>query len=321
MKTSTDSIQNQVNTQLMPAARAWHSLCLLILLFLYPAKAEVPLPGEKAEPLLAVIDIANNTGEFQTFIAGMPDMLITELLQTGNVKLVERTKIQTAMRALKMETSGLTRESNLELGKWLGVDKIIVGVFNKLGNNYRLDIRVIEVKTGKISHAVSCTKPRRELIEIVAEVGEQLRLRIGGKHKLKARVARAIDAKHIKPKKHIVYTQLRVEYKMIVGIFAQVSIPFQRVRIYLDDKQIHMSPVINRLNSYFTLYQGSVPVGKHTLRLVHGTVDKRGRWIRELDSQPKAMLLDLTVGDHPVVKYRMRAEDRWNTFSPPNVKW
>jgi len=133
----------------------------------------------KPETVLAVMDIINNTGEYQAFVDGMPDMLITELMESGEIKLVERTKVQTAMKALKLETSGLTQERNLELGKWLGVDGILFGAFNRVGDQYRLDVRAIDVQTGKINVAASSSCGRQNIQDIIPEIGKQLRLKLG----------------------------------------------------------------------------------------------------------------------------------------------
>src|SRR6185295_19472567 len=145
-------------------------LLLAALALSSPVRAE-SAAEQKKETLLAVMDIINNTGEFAAFVDGMPDMLITELMETGDVKLVERTKVQTAMKALKLETSGLTQERNLELGKWLGVDGILFGAFNRVGDKYRLDIRAIDVQTGKINVAASATCGKANILDIIPDIG------------------------------------------------------------------------------------------------------------------------------------------------------
>jgi curli biogenesis system outer membrane secretion channel CsgG len=105
-------------------------IIVVLIMFIYSRGAAPPPPESGSQTLYAVVDIINNTGEHVAFSAGMPDMLITELLKSGGIRLLERTKVQTAMKALKLEASGLTDESNLRLGKWLGADGLIVGAFN-----------------------------------------------------------------------------------------------------------------------------------------------------------------------------------------------
>lgn len=269
-------------------------------------------PEPRKEPLMAVMDIVNNTGEHASFTEGMPDMLITELMATGDVKLVERTKVQTAMKALKLEASGLTEERNLELGKWLGVDGILFGTFNKVGEHYRLDVRAIDVQTGKIKVAASATCGRSNVLDLVPEIGAQLRIKLalaaGGKPVPPAPPAPAA------PKFEGDSCSLAIQYKMLVSLLSQAAVPHQRVRIYLDNRLLHVSPVVDRMNKYFLLFKGKVSAGPHTLALVHGVVDKRGRWIRELEDQPDIYTLNLGKGEHATLQYRMHAHDAWLNF-------
>lgn len=267
----------------------------------------------KPETVLAVMDIINNTGEYQAFVDGMPDMLITELMESGEIKLVERTKVQTAMKALKLETSGLTQERNLELGKWLGVDGILFGAFNRVGDQYRLDVRAIDVQTGKINVAASSSCGRQNIQDIIPEIGKQLRLKLGNIGLAKensaspARPIAPIVTSPSKPLKDSV--QLMIEYKMNVAIFAEVNIPHQRVRIFLDNTSLALSEVIDHLDHYFILFNGNISVGEHTLSFVHGAVDKQGRWLHELSNQPEPFHFSVHKQDRPSITYKMVAHE------------
>ncbi len=292
------------------------TLVLLLLSRLAHTALGATVTPLKPETLLAVMDIVNNTGEFTAFVDGMPDMLITELMESGDVKLVERTKVQTAMKALKLETSGLTQERNLELGKWLGVDGILFGAFNRVGEQYRLDVRAIDVQTGKINVAASASCPKQNIQDIIPEIGKQLRLKLnaltlgkeGGKNSV-------LPISPVAVKPMVDSCPLQIEYKMMVSLLSESSIPHQKVRIYLDNSLLGVSGVIDALNRYYVLYQGNIPVGKHTLSLVHGAVDKRGRWVRELEEQPKAYSFEIQKGDSPGLQYKMQAHESWFNFN------
>jgi hypothetical protein len=216
------------------------------------------------------------------------------------------------MKALKLETSGLTEERNLELGKWLGVDGILFGTFNKVGEHFRLDVRAIDVQTGKIKVAASATCGRSNVLGLVPEIGAQLRIKLAlaatGKPappSLPAPAARPPEGDSC---------SLAIQYKMLVSLLSQAAVPHQRVRIYLDNRLLHVSPVVDGMNRYFLLFKGKVPAGAHTVALVHGVVDKRGRLIRELEDQPKTFTLKLGKGDHATLQYKMHAHDAWLNF-------
>jgi TolB-like protein len=292
------------------------TLIFLLLSRLAPTSLGAPAQQPKPETLLAVMDIVNNTGEFSAFVDGMPDMLITELMESGDVKLVERTKVHTAMKALKLETSGLTQERNLELGKWLGVDGILFGAFNRVGEHYRLDVRAIDVQTGKINVAASASCPKQNIQDIIPEIGKQLRLKLNA-----ATLAKEGGRISVLPTAPILVKPLadscpfQIEYKMMVSLLSEASIPHQKVRIYLDNNLLGVSSVVGELNRYFLVFQGNIPIGKHTVSLVHGAVDKRGRWVRELENQPKPYSFEVQKGDRPGLNYKMQAHENWFNFN------
>ena len=283
------------------------------------ADAGAPTPGAhasgtKKETVLAMMDILNNTGEFASFVDGMPDMLITELMESGEIKLVERTKVQTAMKALKLETSGLTQDRNLELGKWLGVDGILFGAFNRVGDRYRLDVRAIDVQTGKINVSASATCGRANILDIIPDIGRQLRIKLGGAPIGHAGAAASAPIVPAAARPASDSCPLEIQYKMVVSLLAEASIPHQRVRVSLDNRLWGTSGVVNGLNRYFVVYKGNIPVGDHTLSLVHGTVDKRGRWVRELENQPGPYSFAVRKDDRPAIQYQMHAHDGWFSF-------
>lgn len=289
----------------------------LLLLLTWTTRPGLGAPASepKKETLLAVMDILNNTGEFSSFVEGMPDMLITELMESGTIKLVERTKVQTAMKALKLETSGLTQERNLELGKWLGVDGILFGAFNRVGDKYRLDVRAIDVQTGKINVAASATCGKQNVLDIIPDIGKQLRIKLDnatlGRTPAQAAAAQ-IPTAPVKPAVDSV--PLEIRYKMMVSLFSEDAIPHQRIRLYLDNELLGVSKVVNGLNQYFVLHKGKIPAGGHTLTLVHGSVDKQGRWVRELGNQPEPYSFNVRKDDRAAIQYKMRAHEGWFSY-------
>jgi TolB-like protein len=298
-----------------------YAIILLALLCGLAPSRGAEAPQTKKGTLLAVMDILNNSGELSAFVDGMPDMLITELLETGDVKLVERTKVQTAMKALKLETSGLTQERNLELGKWLGVDGILFGAFNRVGDSYRLDVRAIDVQTGEINVAASASATRQNLQALIPEIGKQLRVRLAGAGLGRQGAAAAVPVPAAPPKPAADSVPLELQYKMMVSLFSEGSIPHQRVRIYLDNTLLGVSGVVDGLNRPFSLYKGNIAVGQHTLNLIHGTVDKQGRWVRELANQPQAYNFQVVKGDRAAIQYRMEAHEDWFEFKSFDINY
>lgn len=99
---------------------------------------------------LAVLDVENTTGAYGSFVAGLPDMIITELVMRTGENLVERSRIRQAVGELRLDQTGITRESTRRLGEWVGAERVLVGSLARVGAGCRLDLRLIEVASGRI---------------------------------------------------------------------------------------------------------------------------------------------------------------------------
>lgn len=125
-------------------------------------------------PLVAVMDLENKSGWHGHDIgSGMSDMLVTELLSTKKVKVIEREQLKKVMAEQQLGMSGmLTSESAAKIGKLLGCQYIITGSITEYGTSSggaaiagigvkkntavaALDIRVIDTTTGQIVSAAS----------------------------------------------------------------------------------------------------------------------------------------------------------------------
>ncbi len=285
------------------------SITLLITLLGIQILWAQPSEEHQEKPLLAVIEIVNNTDQHHSFVAGMPDMLVTELMQDENMKLVERTKIQSALKALDIEASGLTKDVNLKLGEWLGADQIIIGAFNRIGQKYRLDIRTIDVKSGTIYNAASVSKTYSEFLLIIPEAGKILR------NKLNARYQVGNESVENTEEAIVAETEFEVHCTMKVGLFTERPVPMQRVRIYIDSERIHTSRIINKLNKEFVLFNGTVPPGKHTVRLEHGRIDRKGKWKKSLTHQPKPFQIYFLENRPQKISYIQRIYERQIKYS------
>jgi hypothetical protein len=101
---------------------------------------------------------------------------------------------------------------------------------------------------------------------------------------------------------------LLIRHRIQLSLFTEKSIPFQRVRVYVDRKLVAVSPILKSVNDYYVIYDGKLEAGYHTVQLEHGVVDKNGEWKRLLDEQPKEFYVDMQAGRKQNVDYRMLVE-------------
>jgi len=84
------------------------------------------------------------------------DRLRTEIVKSGMVSLLERSAMQDILKEQGFQQTGCTSDAcAVEMGQLLGVSHMVVGSVGKLGKLITLNIRLIEISTGKIQYSES----------------------------------------------------------------------------------------------------------------------------------------------------------------------
>jgi TolB-like protein len=124
---------------------------------------------------LAVWDFDNNSmagGDLDYLTKALSEMLLTDLAQTPNIRLVERVNLRKALEEQNLGSSQLTsEESRLKLGHIVGANNMAFGSFVAMGNKIRIDVRVIDVETSLVKFsedAITQPKDVAKHIQIIA---------------------------------------------------------------------------------------------------------------------------------------------------------
>ena len=103
---------------------------------------------------VAVFDFDCDDYGFYDKVATMTDLRCHQLVQDGNVTLVERKNLDKVKQEMKFQMEGWTDAATVkQAGKMLNADCIIVGSVAVLGCPLYITARMIEVETGKILHS------------------------------------------------------------------------------------------------------------------------------------------------------------------------
>lgn len=119
-------------------------LCLLLVL----------APRLAAARTIAIAYFDNNTGDaaLDPLRKGLADMLITDLGNVQSLQIVERDKLNQVIAELKLGKSKfIDPKTAQKLGKGLAAELIMTGGYVIAGGTMRVDVRVIEVATGKVA--------------------------------------------------------------------------------------------------------------------------------------------------------------------------
>ncbi len=100
------------------------------------------------------------------------ELLSSEILETikqkGTYTVVERQRLQLVLEELKLGTTSLVDDSTrLRLGKLVGATLMVFGGYQTIGDMVRLDVRLVEVESGRTIKAVFKTAPAANVPELL----------------------------------------------------------------------------------------------------------------------------------------------------------
>ena len=90
--------------------------------------------------------------------------IIETLKKKGDYTVVERERLILALEELRLGTTKVVDETTrLKLGRMIGARFMVFGGYQIIGNQMRIDLRMVEVETGKIRKAVQKTTSGTDL--------------------------------------------------------------------------------------------------------------------------------------------------------------
>lgn len=136
----------------------------------------VAFGGQTAKETIAVMTLHGSSGITKDECELLSDRLRVEFFKTGMVDVMEREQMAEILKEQGFQQSGAcTNESCLiEMGQILGVKKLVSGSIGKVGSLYLLNVRVIDIKTAKISRTVS-EDVKGDLEEVVGRLADVAR--------------------------------------------------------------------------------------------------------------------------------------------------
>ncbi|SFV55861.1 hypothetical protein MNB_SV-12-600 [hydrothermal vent metagenome] len=117
--------------------------------------------GKKKIAVIEFSDLNDNVNNLGRFLV---EELINELMKHKKDKgyeIVERRQLNKVLRQLKLSSSGLLDPKSMkEVGKILNVDAIVTGSLTDLGNDIKVNARIISVESAKIISTASTKIPK-----------------------------------------------------------------------------------------------------------------------------------------------------------------
>ena len=141
----------------------------ILLVLCFPMVLPFHSWAASAKTRVAVIDFEQKgEQEFRGKQVGeiVAEWLITSLVRTGRFDVVERAQLQKILKEQQMGLSGMiNQETASKVGELLGVKVIITGSVIRVGNDYDINTRLINVEDGSILKAEKIRGPVLDVIE------------------------------------------------------------------------------------------------------------------------------------------------------------
>lgn len=81
----------------------------------------------------------------------LTESLSDELLQSGSVRVMERSQMDKILTEQGFQQAACdTSECALQMGRLLGIERILVGTVGKVGGTYSVSVRMVDVTTGEV---------------------------------------------------------------------------------------------------------------------------------------------------------------------------
>jgi TolB-like protein len=131
---------------------------------------------------IAILTLKNTNGVSEGETELISDRLRNEFFSTGMVDVMEREQMQEVLKEQGFQQSGLTCAEQgcmVEIGRMLGVQRLITGSIGKLGSMFMVNVRSVNVETGKMEKVVS-EDVKGEIEDVVKIIPEIARKIAGG---------------------------------------------------------------------------------------------------------------------------------------------
>jgi TolB-like protein len=149
----------------------------LLLLPLGAAAQQAPdtRPGIAVLPFERGIAIGLDRETIDALSIGVQQILITELSQNTQLRVVDRSVIREILTEQDLGASGrVDTETAARIGRLVGARYVVAGGFNDNNGEFRLDGRIVNVETSEVIKGEQVTDKRENLYRVIMSLGTRL---------------------------------------------------------------------------------------------------------------------------------------------------
>ena len=144
--------------------------------------ADLSIIQEKRVNTTAILDLTAvgvSDTEARVFSEKLRSVVVSELNKKGDTDLpLERTQMKNVLALFPVKyTEGVNKDSEVDSGTLLGVDRMIIGSVSHVGRTYSLSVRIVDVEDSKVVKTIS--RPHAGtiddfLVSVIPKAGREL---------------------------------------------------------------------------------------------------------------------------------------------------
>lgn len=125
-------------------------LAVVVVWAIYNPSYNTVSDVQAGENSLAILGFENKTGDpdLDWLKTGLPEILLTDLVQAQSTNIISQTRVQDCFPPENREEH--TFDEYLQAAGKLGAVHVLSGSYYKLGDNIRIDARIVDVHEGKV---------------------------------------------------------------------------------------------------------------------------------------------------------------------------
>ncbi|HWA15293.1 MAG TPA: CsgG/HfaB family protein [Gemmatimonadales bacterium] len=195
--------------------RMFVSLVLATLAAAPAAQAQDTRPGVAVMPFTDGGSFGKDKEDFAALQKGLAAMMISDLAQNTQLRLVDRENIQSVIDEQNLGKDGrLDNATAAKVGKIVGAKYMIMGMFVDFYGKVRIDARLVDVETSQILKVVS-SDPKNNKREDMFQILQSVSLKLMEDTKLpplSAQQASAVKARNV-PTEALAYYSRALTYQ------------------------------------------------------------------------------------------------------------
>ncbi len=139
-----------------------------------PTDPQTVPPGVGILPFTNGGSYGQDAEDFAALQVGLQQILITELAQSPDLRVVERSRLRELMAEQDIPQDRVDVESAVQLGRIVGARYMVMGGFVDWFGDFRLDARIVDTETTEVLEADRIQGDRADMLSMVVTLASRI---------------------------------------------------------------------------------------------------------------------------------------------------